>query len=171
MRSTVTTITAAAVLLLAGCGEQGAPSSASAGTASWVLASAPAGAVNITDAKASAKEGDPIVLRGIIGGTMEPISAESPVFLIVDTGLYNKCTSGDDHCKTPWDYCCAKPEDRVANSATVQLVDASGSLVKDSPIAAGFKGLDEVVVVGTVGPRPDAKVLTVRATGVYRSGG
>ncbi len=164
----ITMVATTAALLIAGCEGQEEPAASVAETPSWVLASAPSGAQNITDAKAAAVEGDEIAIRGIIGGTMEPISAASPVFRIVDTGLFNRCTSDDDHCSTPWDYCCAAPEDVVASSATVQLINADGSPFTGDP-TANLDPLDEVILVGTVGPRPNSDVLTIKATGVYRS--
>lgn len=144
---------------------------ASAAPASWVLTTQPASAIAITNAKTDAKEGDTVTLRGIIGGAMEPISDESSVFRVIDTGLENACVAEDDHCATPWDYCCAMPEDIKANSATVVIVDESGQTIDQSPSTQGFEPLDEVIVVGTVGPRPSPDVLTVRATGIYKVNG
>ena len=137
-------------------------------TPAWVLTAAPDGALGVAQAKAIAKEGDEIVIRGTIGGGKHPLSPESPVIRLVDSALYNKCTSGDDHCSTPWDYCCADSDELVAHSATIQLVDAGGEPITESPIAHGFAGLDDVVVRGTVGPRPNDAVLVVLATGIYR---
>ncbi|MEQ8770453.1 MAG: hypothetical protein RIB60_08085 [Phycisphaerales bacterium] len=172
-----TTITAAliaaAALFATGCKEQGSSTPTTAAPTStapsWVLTSAPIDPMSITDAKASAAEGDTITIRGIIGGTMEPLSSESPVFRVVDTGLYNRCVeSGDDHCATPWDYCCAPSEDVAESSATVQLVNADGSPYSGDP-TANLNPLDEVVLVGTVGPRPNTNILTIKATGVFRT--
>ncbi|MCA9312472.1 MAG: hypothetical protein KDA21_14760, partial [Phycisphaerales bacterium] len=69
---------------------------------------------------------------------------------------------------TPWDYCCEPSDSLVANSATIQLVGENGQTLEVDPVAAGLNPLDEVVVVGTVGPRPSPTVLTVKATGVHR---
>ena len=55
----------------------------------------------------------------------------------------------------------------IAN-ATVQLVDADGTPLTADFATLGLEPLDEVVVVGTVGPRPDPKVLVIRATGVHK---
>lgn len=177
--TTATTNRLAAVLLmsatmtLTACQE--GDTSASAGsnttTPAWMLDAEPADAMSITRAKADATEGQQITLRGIIGGSKNPMSDQSPVFVLVDSELYNQCTAGDDHCPTPWDYCCADPTELNASSATVQLVSDDGSPSSVNPVAAGLAGLDEVVVVGTVAPRPNEQVLTVRATGVYRVGG
>ncbi len=158
---------ATSVLMLASCGEEAEKSQA---TPPWVLTSAPTDAQGIAEAKAVAKEGDRVVLRGIIGGRKAPITEDSPVFMLVDSGLYNQCTVEPGHCATPWDYCCESPEIITENSATVQLVGAAGEPITASPTTQGFAALDEVIVVGIVGPRPNEQVLTVRATGLYRVG-
>jgi hypothetical protein len=175
-RTIVAASLAFSMLALAAC-DDGAPAAgttpapAAGGAPAWVLAAAPADAVGVKAAKAEAKEGDAIVLRGIIGGEMKPVSPESPVVRIVDAGLFNRCTAEDDHCATPWDYCCADPADVIANSATVQIVDERGNAITGDPTAGGLAPLDEIVVVGTVGPRATNEVLIVKATGVFLAGG
>ena len=173
IRNILIALTAAtAILSTSGCSEGSTSAQARVTSdAAWVLASAPEGAMSVTQAKAEMSVGDTVILRGIIGGSRAPISAQSPVFTVIDTGLFNQCTTGDDHCNTPWDYCCAAPSDLKANAATVQVIDASGTPITDSVTAHGFAPLDEIIVVGTVGPRPNAEVLTVRARGIYRIDG
>ncbi len=163
---------AAAALLGVGCGEGGGETQASGEPTSpaWVLTSAPESAMGIAEAKANAEEGDRIVLRGRIGGRKQPIAADSPVFTVMDLGVPHCGELHGDRCATPWDYCCETPDAITANAATVQIVDADGMPVGSSPSAFGFAPLDEVVVVGTVAPRPQRDVLTVRATGVFRAG-
>ncbi|MGP1345362.1 MAG: hypothetical protein ACTS3F_01665 [Phycisphaerales bacterium] len=152
-------------------GSSGAQASSQSDPAkAWILTSAPAGDVGIVAAKDSAKEGDSLILRGRIGGRMEPISDESPVFTIVDLSLPHCGEKAHDSCPSPWDYCCDTPETITAHSATVQLVDAEGRTI-DTGAGLALDPLDEVIVVGTVGPRQSAQVLTIRATGVYRVGG
>jgi hypothetical protein len=133
----------------------------------WILAEAPAQAESVADAKANAAEGGAIVVRGIIGGQRDVLGAASPVFRIVDASVHNECLSEDDHCPTPWDYCCVPREQLTAASATVQVVDAAGTPVQESLVSAGLSPLDEVVVVGTVGQRPSPEVLTIQATGIH----
>ncbi len=156
-------------LTLGGCSksEPEPVSKAETGPA-WVLTTEPGEARSITDLKASAVEGDKVVLRGLIGGTKQPLNDDSPVLRLIDPALENLCVSEDDHCQTPWDYCCAPQEEIAANSATIQIVDADGVASTELPKAHGFAELDEVVVVGTVGPRPNEQVFTIRASGVYR---
>ena len=159
-------------MLLPGCSEEpAAPSQTSvSGDAkpAWLLVSEPESAQTVDEAKATAKEGDRIVLRGRIGGRKEPMSSESSVLTMMDTSIPHCADNPDDKCATPWDYCCVPKDQIAAHSATVQIVGADGSSTGIDPKAAGLSELDVIVVEGVVGPRPSEQVLTVRATGVYR---
>lgn len=166
-RITTLAITSVAVLFVAACAES-SPSPSASSTPAWLLPTEPSSAMSVAEAKASATEGATIVVRGRIGGRVEPITGESPVFTIVDLGLPHCGEIEGDQCPTPWDYCCETPEDIRASSATVQVVGASGAPLDTSLITGGLRPLDEVVVVGITGPRPSGDVLTIRATGVYR---
>lgn len=155
--------------LLTACGDDGSPQPgpASSSPNDWVLDSEPSDAVDVKQAKASAEAGDSIVLRARIGGRIQPISDDSAVFTVMDMNVPHCGMIEGDGCPTPWDYCCEAPETIRANAATVQLVDAEGNAAAISPTAAGLAPLDEVVIVGTVGPRPTPDVLTVKAMGFY----
>ncbi len=169
-------LTAATGLLLAISGCKQATSEQSSQTTTpaqqadqnaWLLTNAPEGAVSITQARANGKEGDTVVIRGRIGGRHSPISADSPIFTIVDLGLDYCGQHDDDGCPTPWDYCCETKSTITNNSATVQLITENTV----NPIAAGLEALDEVILIGTVGPRPTDEVFTIRATGIYLADG
>jgi len=152
----------ATALLLTACGESS--SNKPAPTTSWLATVPPVESVSIKQAKAQATEGDTISLTGVIGGKLDGgISAESGLFLMVDESIPSCADMADDHCKTPWDYCCEPRENLVAGMATVMVVDADGNPI---PLD-GLKPLDKVTVSGTVGARPDDKVLTVTAQSVY----
>lgn len=161
-----------AALSLGGCDKSESTASKapapSAVAPAWVLVSLPDGAVGIHAAKQTVKEGDQVVLRGRIGGRVDPISKDAAVFVVMDPAIPACDAKGDDHCAKPWDYCCETPQTIQANNATVQVVDASGTLVPVDVQTVGFKPLDTVVIVGTVGPRPTPEVLTIKATGVHR---
>ena len=167
-RVTVALAFVSACILLSACGEQRpAPvTSANANEHSWILTSSPEGALSVIEAKGEAFEGEPIVLRGRIGGRSQPISDESPVFTLVDLSLPHCGVNPEDGCPTPWDYCCETPETIAAHAATVQVVDRNNRPLSNLNDAA-IKPLDEVVVVGTVASRSEEKILTVRATGLY----
>ena len=158
-------------LVLTGCGQSGTAEreGSNAGPAAWLIDSEPAGALAVAEAKSQVQAGDEVVVRGRIGGRVNPMSDDSPVFTIMDLSVPHCGQMGEeDHCPTPWDYCCETAESKRANAATVQVVDAQGSPVGDKLAASGLNNLDEVVLVGTVGPRPNQDVLMIRATGVYR---
>lgn len=166
---------AAACLFAVGCGsgdgEAGSGDGDAGGSTASLpeglfLASAPEGVKPITELKESAKEGDEVVVRVVVGGAVEPMVDGRASALIVDAGLYNRCTSEDDHCTTPWDYCCATPEDKTANLATLQVVDDAGRPLASS-LGPKVKPLSTLVVRGVVGPRADAQALPINATGIY----
>ena len=137
-------------------------------TPAWILASEPADASGVLDAKSSAVEGDAVVIRARIGGRKAPLSPGSPAFTVIDLGLPHCGENPADSCRTPWDYCCETPETITSNSATIQIVGPDGRPIAEDASSGGLKPLDEVVLVGTVGPRPSADVLIVLATGIYR---
>lgn len=155
------------VFALVGCGEQASDSgdvaknqSGQTTQASWMLADAPADPVEVAVAKENAAEGEEIVIKGRIGGRKTPITEGSPVFTIVDLELPHCGQIPGDTCATPWDYCCETSESLTANTATIQI--ASGD-----EVAGVLEPLDLVIVRGTVAPRPNEDVLTVKASGVH----
>lgn len=172
MRSLMMLVISGGLAGLAGCGGDGAESAGNGAGATerpgWLLTAEPPQAMGVTEAKAVVQEGDEIVVRARIGGRPEPLSEGSSVFTVMDLSIPHCGQLPEDSCTTPWDYCCETPESIRANAATVQLVGADGA----APAVAAAQALDEldeVVLVGTVGPRPSQDVLTIRATGVYVS--
>lgn len=163
-----------ASLMVTGCGESStSPSDSASGAAtkaSWMLQTQPEQALSVTEAKASAEPGDELVMRARIGGRVHPISDESAVFTVMDLAVPHcgQMDMGEHGCPTPWDYCCESPRSKKKNAATVMLVDEQGNTLDVRPVEQGLAPLDEVILVGTVGPRPSQDVLTLRATGVYR---
>jgi len=169
---------AALCLFLAGslgaCGESAdkqaaAPEKAEKSPA-WLLASLPSNAVDVAKLKSEAKEGDKVVLRGKIGGRMEPMSDDLAAFVVMDNAIPSCADMEEDHCPTPWDYFGETPDSITTNLATVQVVGEDGMPLTLDLTEYGFEPLDEVVVIGVVGPRPSDEVLTVNAMGVYREG-
>jgi hypothetical protein len=133
-----------------------------------ILATAPATAQSIVEAKASAKAGDTVTIRGRVGGSDEPFIKNRAIFTLVDTAMPACSDDPSDTCKTPWDYCCEDPTDLAKKSATVQILGPDGQPLKmDVKGAAGLEPLAEVFVVGKVRPRENSDVLVVDATGVF----
>ena len=145
--------------------ENSATSSQSDAYSAWMLDTMPEGAVDVAQAKVTAKEGEQIALIGRIGGRSEPVTASSGLFVIMDPSLPTCADNPEDQCATPWDYCCETPGTITANAATVQLRDDEG---KPITFAEGdLQPLSRVAVIGTVAPRPNSDTLIVHATGVY----
>ena len=90
------------------------------------------------------------------------------IMTVVDASLPNKCDSPDNHCKTPWDFCCAAPEELLPNLATVKFTDPDGrTLAVDLTSDGRINPNATLVVRGVVGARPSDEVLEIRATGIF----
>jgi len=132
------------------------------------LVDLPADAKDVKSAKAAAKPGDRVVIRGRIGGSLEPFVEGRAIFTLMDKALPACSDNPDDHCTTPWDYCCESPEDIALHAATIRVVGPDGA-----PLRAGLKGegglkeLSEVVVVGEVAEDSEGGNLVVNAVGMY----
>ena len=169
------TWTLAAVLLAAGCTDDpapttGAPPAATAIPAEFRLAASPAGAIPVGEAKKTAKEGEEVVIRGVVGGSVDPFVQGRAMMTIVDPKAVVSCGAmgGEDHCPTPWDYCCVAQEQLLANTATIRVAGADGQPLKgDLKGWNGVAPMKIVVVKGKVGPRPQAAVLVVDAAGIF----
>ena len=58
---------------------------------------------------------------GCIGGSKDPFVQGRAVFTIVDPTIINCKAMGDEeHCPTPWDYCCEPRENLKKNIATIE---------------------------------------------------
>lgn len=135
----------------------------------FFLSEAPADAKDLSDAR---KNGDlkpvhTVTLRGVIGGSKEPFVAGRAVFTLMGAALKPCNANPDDHCKTPWDYCCETKADIAANSATVRVADAKGNPLRtDLKGRAGVKELSEIIVTGTVVSAEGGGVV-INATSVH----
>src|SRR5262245_22813796 len=92
----------------------------------FFLTSAPADAKTVEDAKKEAKAGQPITLRGRIGGSESPFVEDRAMFTLMGPGLPACSDSPDDKCATPWDYCCENASSIAEHQATIQILDANG---------------------------------------------
>lgn len=164
-------------LIAAGCtGEKGTttvtpPGAASAGSLpeGALLAAAPAGAKPLPEVKKSAQKGDTVVFTARIGGRHEPFVKSRAVMVVIDPAIPSCSDMGeDDHCPTPWDYCCEAPEAITAGTATVQFVGADG---KPLPVElqgqGGLAPLATITVTGVVAEKDDSGLFIVNATGIH----
>src|SRR5690606_29262970 len=109
-----------------------------------------------------------VVVRGRVGGRVEPFVEGAAMFVMTDASLKSCDQIHGDACTTPWDYCCESPETTAANMLTVQIVDESGRPLRESIRGVhGLAPLKEVVVSGEITSRTagglviNAKSITV----------
>lgn len=128
----------------------------------------PAGAVDITAAKASASDGANVVIRGKIGGTKDPLASGRAVMTLIDMTLPTCDTMAGESCPTPWDACCEPKEAITAKSATVQVAGADGRPMKSN--LGTLKGVapgKKVVVAGIARKPAGAETLVIDASQIY----
>jgi hypothetical protein len=135
--------------------------------ADLMLKEAPAGAKNVLDLKKEAKEGDEVVLRGRIGGSVEPFIDGRAAMQVADTSMIPCDQKPGDTCEAPWDLCCEEKSTIAAGSVMVQIAGADGKPLKVA--MKGLNGLDPnsvIVVKGKVGKK-DGDNLIVNASGIF----
>ncbi len=164
-------VACALVFALAGCGgSAGDPAPVAAKAAlpeGFWAAVEPAGAKPVAAVKASAKQGEDVVLVGRVGGERKVFSDTRASFLIVDPSLKACGEHGvDDGCKYPWDFCCEDKAAIIAGAATIEFRDGDRVLASS---ARGFHGLDHLktVVVRGRAERDSAGNLTVVASAIH----
>jgi hypothetical protein len=181
MRSLLTTVAAAltvGLVLAAGCDKPqaaapGGPAAAASAAgqavtpAGFVLDKAPDGVKDVAAVKAAGvKDGDTVIVRGVVGGSEKPFVGTRAVVQIIDPGVQTCDKMPGENCKTPWDACCNQ-DDAKAKGATVQVVDAAGNPLKGTlEGVGGLKPLAEVVVRGKA-RMEGGKVLVVDADAIY----
>lgn len=157
------------LLLLAACGgtDGGQADHADHDHADHAAPSAPAGAfaadlfsgdaggtpVGVGAMKSSAKQGERVVIAGRIGGSEHPFLADRAMFVLVDPSvkLCGEGEPGDDHCKTPWDFCCEPKENLRKMSVTVVANGPDGAPIAHTLLGqGGLKPGGAVVVEGVV---------------------
>jgi len=176
MRYVLSALFLAAIAFVAGCGGKDAatqktapaPARGSAAPADvlpagLMLAAAPEGAKDVAAAKKGVKEGDEVILRGRVGGDAKVFVGGT--MLMMDASMQSCDMKPDDHCETPWDYCCDAPETIQQNRALIQVVGADGKPLK-ATLEGRISPLDMVIVKGKV-QKADEKNFIVNASGIY----
>jgi hypothetical protein len=131
------------------------------------LAQAPAEARGVGAVKADPQASGEVVVYGRIGGRVEPFVSGMAIFLLADTEMEACNEKGNDHCATPWDYCCEPRESLLAKTATIQVVGNDGKPLRvDLSGRHGLDPLREIVVRGEIAQR-EGDALVINATGIY----
>jgi len=124
--------------------------------------------IGVGTMKPTAKEGDRVIVVGRIGGSKDPFLTDRAMVTIVDPSvkLCGEDAPGDDHCTTPWDFCCEPRENLRKMSITVVAHAADGGPIPYTLLGqGGLKPGARVVVEGTVttvGPDGAAMIAAER---------
>jgi len=143
--------------------------SADSGLLASVLSAAPKGeAKSIHLVKASASPGEEVTIKGRIMGASSPFVAGRSAFILGDTEIIAACNDKPgDECDTPWDSCCNTPEEKKKGTATVQIVNSDGRVLKEPVEGVGrLAKLATVTVTGTVAKGSSEDLLIVNATAI-----
>ena len=173
MKMKMTWLLLAAASLLASCKETPAsstetPTPAPSEALTRVLTAAPSGKPQaIHTIRDSAQAGDEITVSGRIMGNLKPFVDGRAAFILGDPEILIPCNERpDDDCETPWDNCCDSPEDKKRATATIQIVDADGRVLKEAIEGlGGLEKLAHVTVSGKVaeGSSPDLLLINAQA--------
>lgn len=120
----------------------------------------------IPDLRRAAGPGDEVVLEAKVMGTREPFVDGRAVFVVGDEGTLTSCDMlHGDGCATPWDNCCDDPKALRAGTATIQLVDAEGKVLRHRIKGVfGLKELSRLRIAGVVAPNSTEDAFLVNAT-------
>lgn len=124
-------------------------------------------AASIHRVRDTVKPGSPLTLKGRIMGSLHPFVEGRAAFTLGDPEKLTPCNKNpDDGCETPWDTCCDDAEDIKVGTATVQIVDESGKVLRE-PLrdVKGLKPLSSIIVSGIVaqGSSPENLILNASA--------
>jgi hypothetical protein len=134
--------------------------------ARYVLAEEPDEAVGVISARESAKNGEPIVVVGRIGGAVTPWVEGKAAFVLIDASLTVVANGADSAAnEICMDDCCAK--ERIGSTTLVKVVDKTGRLLPvDARKLFDVSENDMVVVRGFVS-KDEKGNFVVLADGVH----
>jgi hypothetical protein len=114
----------------------------------------------------TAKPGDKVVMEAKIMGTKTPFVDNRAVIVVGDEGTLTSCDIHHaDACSTPWDNCCDEPAAVRAGTATIQVVDEAGNVLRHGlKGVSGLKELSRLRIAGEVAPNSSETAFIVNAT-------
>lgn len=128
-----------------------------------VLKADPGAAEHVKAAKAAGAR-DKVIVTGRIADVVGGFAA----FRIMDVAIpYCGEKNPEDHCKTPWDYCCESSTTRSENSLLVEVRGADGKPLQ-TPALPDLRLLDVVKVTGKLAV-DEHKNQVLLADGIFRA--
>lgn len=177
MKTTSMILAAVTFLTVASCqknntaGEStSTPEATASSLQSIVLEAAPSDAQSIAEARANElKVGQTITIKGKVMGRIDPFVSGRAMLVMGDPAKLTSCDTKDcSECETPWDVCCDDPDDIKSFTATVQVLDSDGKLIKQGlKNIDGVKELSQLIVKGTVAEGSNPDNLLINATGIH----
>ena len=100
---------------------------------------------------------------------MNPISDAAAILVLADEKAITSCDDiPGDSCETPWDYCCEDSSKIAASTATIQVRDDNGKVIRSTlRDLGGLKELSHLVIGGTVDSSSTAEALIVNADKIH----
>ena len=113
---------------------------------------APAQPVPIPELRRTAQPGDEVIFEAKVMGTKTPFVENRALFVVGDEGTLTSCDIHHaDSCETPWDNCCDTPDALRAGTASIQVVDDDGNVLRHGIKGiAGLRELRRLRIAGTV---------------------
>lgn len=145
-----------------GCARSSAEQQADLDLNEYILATEPAGALDVMDVREKAKDGESIIVLGRIGGGVKPWIEGRAAFLLVDERVLSSCD--DEQCE---DGCAQCTQELASATAMVKFVDAQGKvLAVDARELLGVKEQQTVVVRGNAS-RDKTGNVSIVANGIH----
>jgi hypothetical protein len=158
------TAAAIAIAVVTGCAKPNPPSASAGPIPNVLLSQEPAGAVEVLDARDEAKDGEPIVLVGRLGGGLKPWIDGRAAFLLVDTRILPSCDEDGHQCEAGCPDCA---KEMLAASTMVKFLGSDGKvLAVDARDLLKAKEESTVVVRGIASRDPTGN-LSIAAEGVF----
>ena len=165
---------AAACVILAGCGksaEKATPPPPTAAASSpldgfFGAVDATGDVIPIPQLRKDAQPGHGVVVEAKVMGAVEPFVENRALFVVGDEGTLSSCDQiHGDACRTPWDNCCDDPDALRVGTATIQVVDEKGNVLRHGiKGVAGLRELSRVRVAGEVAPGSTEAALVINAS-------
>jgi hypothetical protein len=152
------------LLLALGCGQSATePPASVAAPSKFQLASEPEGALEVLDAKDQAKDGEPVVVVGRVGGGVNPWVDGRAAFLMIDTRVRPSCDE-EAHCTSD---CAGCAKEMLEASTMVKFLGHDGKVL---PVdARKLLGVEEqaTIIVQGVTSRDKTGNLSIAAEGIF----
>lgn len=150
-------------LLITGCAESTATAPPALKATQFLLASEPAGALDVLDIKEQLQDGERVVVMGRVGGGIKPWIDGRAAFLLTDSRIEASCEDGDK-CELG---CPGCSKEMMEASTMVKFLGDDGKVLPvDARELLGLKERQTVVVEG-LASRDSTGNLSIAGRNIY----